>query len=143
LECLAPAESRLFDQTAWELRVDYNDLIAGLQEKARPDAFGLLHSLFSRNPYCSPLYLRCCRLAFVARILSHEAPEETEVVCDDWWLNRTIRSSFPGVRTRLASASAGKVVLKTLLRPFYAYANRSPASVGLSRVSPAAAHHAD
>lgn len=122
LECLTPTESRLFDQVAWDLRADYNALVARLQESLQPDAFGLLHSLFSRNPSCSPLYLRCCRLAFVTHFLSQAGSEVIEVVCDDWWLNRTIQSSFPGVRTRLASISVGRVVLKTILRPFYAYA---------------------
>ena len=78
LERLSPPHLRLLDRAAAEARSDFNALIDGLYPSGgSPDL--LLDGSLSRSPFVSDLFLACCRLALVEKLLAEGGLDELVV----------------------------------------------------------------
>lgn len=117
---LTPAQSRAFDVVAESIRKEFNAFVGALQATARPGPVQLLHSIFSRNPHCSPLYLRCCRIAYLRTVLA-ESTGEIRVVAEDWLLMFVLKRSLGCSRIQFRASRSGRGMLRLAFRPLYAY----------------------
>ena len=70
LDNLDPEDNQLFNETAIATRHEFDRLVAAVSEPHAADIDWIVSSVPSRNKYHSPLFIRCCRLAFVNRILA-------------------------------------------------------------------------
>jgi hypothetical protein len=139
---LSAAHRRLFDEAASAQIGEFNELISSLYPVA-PTPEALLDGSLSRSPFVGGLYLDCCRLAFIDRLLSGEGFDE--VVVGDPILAEVIdgRLRRDGVRAQvilekdlfdgfLAALRPGARLLKTSLR----FARRWAAGLTLPRPTP-------
>lgn len=78
LERLSPPQLRLLDRAAAEVRADFNALIDTLYPDGGPPDL-LLDGSLSRSPFVSGLFLDCCRLVFIEKLLAGEGFDELAV----------------------------------------------------------------
>lgn len=82
--------SLLLDSIAMDLRLSFTQCIQeiGKGRERNPDWW--VSELASRNTYVNPLFLRCCYLEMVRRLLDHQEPIE-EITADSFGLYRALR----------------------------------------------------
>ena len=113
----SPEHLPLFQQAAIDARADFNALIDSLYP-ADSDPASLLAGPLSRSPYVSSLFLDCCRLRFVERLLAGEGVDE--IVTDSPVLREVLARRFrdDGLPTRaILRTTFGKRLFRRV-RPF-------------------------
>ena len=70
LDQLSQEQNKEFNIIAEDIRADYNSLIVSLSEDHLENIHWIVGSIASRNKYYSPLFIRCCQIAFVKRLLN-------------------------------------------------------------------------
>ena len=122
LDSLTPELNALFNETALDIRQEFNALVEALSLKQVGNIDWIVGSLASRNKYYSPLFIRCCRLAFVKRLVD-EGRGLRAVVLADRPLAGVLREYFRqhghDISVRCTEGLATRVW--RLLRPFRQY----------------------
>lgn len=80
LKHLTREENILLNKVAREIREPFNNLIAQLYEGKEEDIDWLVSSVASRNIYMSPLYLNCCYLGLIKKLIETDQLPESIVV---------------------------------------------------------------
>ena len=70
LDRLSQDQNKEFNTIAEDIRADYNSLIVSLSEDHLDNIHWIVGSIASRNKYYSPLFIRCCQIAFVKQVLN-------------------------------------------------------------------------
>ena len=69
LDRLSQEQNQEFNTIAEDVRAaDYDRLIVSLSEDHLDNIHWIVGSIASRNKYSSPLFIRCCQIAFVKRV---------------------------------------------------------------------------
>ena len=74
LDQLSQEQNREFNIIAEDIRADYNNIIVSLSEDHLDNIHWIVGSIASRNKYYSPLFIRCCQIAFVKKLLKQSNP---------------------------------------------------------------------
>jgi len=74
LDNLTHEHNEVLNTIAREIRAEYDRLIVNLSEEYIEDIHWVVGSIASRNKYNSPLFIRCCQIVFVERLLSQSDP---------------------------------------------------------------------
>lgn len=82
LDQLSQEQNREFNIIAEDIRADYNNIIVSLSEDHLDNIHWIVGSIASRNKYYSPLFIRCCQIAFVKQLLKQSNPVSKIVTKD-------------------------------------------------------------
>ena len=105
------------DRAAAEVRGDFNELIDGLYpDGGSPDL--LLDGSLSRSPFVSGLFLDCCRLLFVEKLLAGEGFDELAIESGPLADVIEERLSRDGSKSRVVRRFVLSRAVFRLLRPF-------------------------
>jgi len=74
LDGLTQEQNQEFNTIAKDVRADYDRLIVNLSEEHLDNIHWIVGSIASRNKYSSPLFIRCCQIVFVKRLLTQSDP---------------------------------------------------------------------
>ena len=120
LDRLSLEDNGLLDELAVEIRTEFNALVekAGLEHEGNID--WMVASIASRNKYLSPLFLRCCRLALVQRVLDGDRGVG-EIRTADRPLSAALRTHFQRRRQRVSVVCTERASgrLKRMVTPYY------------------------
>lgn len=123
LDNLTHEHNEALNSIAREIRADYDRLIVNLSEEHIEDIHWVVGSIASRNKYYSPLFIRCCKIAFVEKLLSQSDPVR-EILTGDralaavlrkWVFDRSITA--PTIRC----TESAKTLVWRILRPVRQY----------------------
>lgn len=123
LDKLSSVENRILNMVAVEIRADFNALVetVGLEHENNID--WIVSSIASRNKYLSPLFLRCCYLALVKRILETDQ-DVGQITLADRALSKVLQTYFKGkgidVSVVCTESISGRI--RRILTPFYHFA---------------------
>lgn len=92
IDNLTAAECKLFNTVAHEIRNEFNQLIKDASRKHSRNVDWLISSIPSRNPYLSPLFERCCKIAFIKELRTQNQ-EVCEIILSDPVLAATLRGA--------------------------------------------------
>jgi len=70
LDNLTVEQNQILNNIAEDTRADFDRLIVNLSEKHVNNIHWIVGSIASRNKYYSPLFIRCCKILFVKRLLN-------------------------------------------------------------------------
>lgn len=113
----------LLNRIAEELRVPFTRCITELGKGRESDMDWWVSELSSRNTYTNPLFIECCYLVLVHRLLQQGAVP-TEIVLDSRALYHALAPLVHGIypAIRLVLRQRKKEALKDVLKPFVNYA---------------------
>ncbi|MDA9287280.1 hypothetical protein N9P72_00100 [Amylibacter sp.] len=74
LDQLSQEQNQEFNTISEGIRTDYDSLIVTLSEEHLNNIHWIVGSIASRNKYYSPLFIRCCQIIFVKRLLGQSNP---------------------------------------------------------------------
>jgi len=122
LDNLAPDENEVFNVIALEIRQEFNALVESMSRPHVQNLDWIVSSLASRNKYYSPLFIRCCRLAFVKRLVD-DGCELRGIVVADRPLAGLIREYFKerGSSASVRCSESLPARAWRLLRPYRQY----------------------
>jgi len=122
LDNLSYEQNNEFNKIALEVREDYNDLIVNLSDKHLDNINWIVGSVASRNKYNSPLFMRCCRLAFIQRLIAQSTVID-EVKLADRQLANTIHDLFltHNCQTKVNYTEGVLNRVWRLFNPYYQY----------------------
>ena len=69
LDNLLKEENQLFNQIALDTRIPFNSLVEDISMPYVNNIHWIVSSIASRNKYSSPLFYRCCQLAFIRKLI--------------------------------------------------------------------------
>lgn len=123
LDKLSPKENRILNEVAVEIRHDFNSLVESVGREHENNIDWIVSSIASRNKYLSPLFLRCCHLALIKRIIEGDQ-DIGQIRLSDCALSKVFRAYFKengiGVSVVCTESISGR--LKRILTPFYHFA---------------------
>ena len=93
LDRLTQEQNREFNTIAEGVRADYDRLIVNLSEEHLDNIHWIVGSIASRNKYYSPLFIRCCQIVFVERLLNQSVPVR-EILTGDRALATVLQKWF-------------------------------------------------
>ena len=82
LDRLTQEQNHEFNNISEGVRADYDRLIVNLSEEHLDNIHWIVGSIASRNKYSSPLFIRCCQIVFVKKLLS-QSDSVSEIVTGD------------------------------------------------------------
>lgn len=80
IDNLPAHENVLLNMVSLEIREPYNELIAKLSEEYSDNIDWIVSTIASRNPNFSPLFIQCCHLALVKKMVERNHPMKAVVV---------------------------------------------------------------
>ena len=123
LDNLTPELNALFNDSASEIRNEFNALIEQLSLPNVRNIDWIVSTLASRNKYFSPLFIRCCRLAFVKRLID-DGHNVREIVLADRPLAELLQAHFRQQGRNIAVRCTERFLARgrRLIRPIRQYA---------------------
>ncbi len=120
LDRLSLEDNGLLDELAVEIRLEFNELVEKVGLAHERDVDWMVSSIASRNKYLSPLFLRCCRLALVQRVLDG-GRHVGEIRTADRSLGAALTKHFHGHGQGVSVVCTERISgrLKRILTPFY------------------------
>lgn len=123
LDKLSPKENLLLNEVAVEIRNDFNCFVEAVGLEHENNIDWIVSSIASRNKYMSPLFLRCCYLALIKRILETDQ-DVGQITLSDRALSKVLKAYFKGngiyVSVVCTESISGRI--KRILTPFYHFA---------------------
>lgn len=123
LDNLAFEHNQELNQIASEIRQDYNDLVEAVSNGHIDNINWIVSSIASRNKYHSPLFIRCCRIAFIQTLLQRPFKISEIVLADRALANLlTVYMHEQGHAIRVRCTEKSVSMVWRLFRPFRQYA---------------------
>jgi len=123
LDKLSPEENRLLNEVAVEIRCDFNQLVEAVGLEHENNIDWIVSSIASRNKYLGPLFLRCCYLALIKRILESNQ-DVGQIALSDRALSKVLKAYFKekGINASVVCTENISDRVKRILTPFYHFA---------------------
>jgi len=123
MDKLSPKENRTLNEVAAEIRHDFNSLVESVGREHENNIDWIVSSIASRNKYLSPLFLRCCYLALIKRIIESDQ-DIGQVRLSDRALSKVFRAYFKenGIGISVVCTESIFARIKRILTPFYHFA---------------------
>lgn len=118
---LSVEHSVLLNRIADELRAPFTQCIVALGKGRERDMDWWVSELANRNTYTNPLFVECCYLVFVHRLVQ-QASVPPEIVVDSRALYRVLAPLVRDTSTRVVLQQSRKETLKDVLKPVVNYA---------------------
>jgi hypothetical protein len=122
LDKLTPSENTLLNSIAIEVRGDYHILIDKLARGNEDNIHWVISSLASRNKYISPLFIRCCKLLLVKKMVSEN--NTNKIILSDYSLYKVIKKHYKSKNSDITIDCTQKATqkLKRKIVPVMKYA---------------------
>jgi hypothetical protein len=123
LDRLTQEQNKEFNAIAEDIRADYDRLIVKLSEEHLNNIHWIVGSIASRNKYSSPLFIRCCQIVFVKRLLDQSNPV-AEIVTGDRALASVLKKWCDDQKmtgTIIHCSESTKAFVWRILRPVRQY----------------------
>lgn len=124
LDKLTDKENRILNEVAVEIRNDFNNLVESVGIEHENNIDWIVSSIASRNKYMSPLFLRCCYLVLIKKLIE---PDQniSEIVLSDQSLSKVLKTFFANnkIEVSVICHERSKSRLKRIFKPFYNFVN--------------------
>lgn len=122
IDNLTLEQSKVLNRLASEIRDEFNVMIGEGYEANSGRLGWLLGCVASRNPYMSPLFMRCCRIAMILEIWEGSQNKNIDIFCRDTALIACLRKHFRRVgadNITLSLTASWRERTKECIRPFF------------------------
>jgi hypothetical protein len=122
LDDLSCEHNEELNKIAVEIREDYNNLVESVSAEYTENLNWIVGSVASRNKYYSPLFMRCCRVAFIQKLIVQSKVID-KVKLADRQLANVIRDLFitNGCQTKVICTERALNRVWRLFRPYRQY----------------------
>lgn len=122
LDDLSFEHNQELNKIAVEIREDYNNLVESVSAEHIGNLNWIVGSIASRNKYYSPLFIRCCRVAFIQKLIAQSTVID-KVKLADRQLANIIRDLFitNGCQTKVSCTERTFHRVWRLFRPYRQY----------------------
>ena len=119
---LLPEENQLLNSIALEVRTKFHVLIDRLALGKEDNIHWVVSNIASRNKYHSPLFIRCCQLSLVKKLIEEKNVEQ--VVLSDYTLARVLKRYYSNKHASILIICSEKYKekVKRILAPFAVFA---------------------
>jgi len=120
LDKLTPVENRILNWVAIEVRTDFNRLVESVGLEYENNIDWIVSSIASRNKYLSPLFMRCCFLGLIKRVLE-TSQDVGKIITLDRALANVLRAYFKGNGINIFVICSENIFgrVKRILTPYY------------------------
>jgi hypothetical protein len=122
LDKLTHEENKILNEVANEIRLEFNALVEFVGHKHEKNIDWIVSSIASRNKYLSPLFIRCCNLALIKRLIEQDQ-ELKKIILSDRALGNSLKRFFKSEKREINIVCTERILTfcKQLLRPFYSF----------------------
>jgi len=122
LDKLSPEENQTLNEVATEIRHDFNRLVESVGLKHEDNIDWIVGSISSRNKYVSPLFLRCCYLGLIEKVIERDQ-NITKILISDRPLIKVIdeycKENNKDISVICTEAISSR--LKRAIKPIFSY----------------------